>query len=245
MPPRAGRRGGSGRGTVAPDPRLAAVQVALFPLNTVLFPGMVVPLHVFEDRYRALVRDLLTIESAADRVFGTVAIREGYEVGEHGVQSLHRVGTLVQLGRADRLPDGRFDIEVTGRTTLRVDRLERGEEYLRAEATLLDQAAPGPGADAAAARALAVFERYRSGLAALRGEDPFPATLPADPAYLSWALSACALLPLRERQQLLEAESAVARLRLLAELLVGELRAMRAVASLPATELARTRWSPN
>ena len=86
----------------------------LFPLNTVVFPGVVTPLHIFEERYRALVRELAGIESVFDRVFGILAIREGYEVGDHGMQSAHRVGTLVQLTEVEAYDDGRFDIEVIG-----------------------------------------------------------------------------------------------------------------------------------
>ena len=74
----------------------------MFPLNSVVFPGMTLPLHVFEDRYRMLVNHLLTIEDPAQRVFGTVAIREGYEVGDHGAQSVYRVGCVLQLTEAER-----------------------------------------------------------------------------------------------------------------------------------------------
>ena len=95
-------------------------EVPLFPLNTVVFPGVVTPLHVFEERYRALVRELVGIEKVFDRVFGVIAIREGYEVGDHGMQSAHRVGTLVQLTEVEPYDDGRFDIEVIGRQRLRV-----------------------------------------------------------------------------------------------------------------------------
>ncbi|RZI81324.1 MAG: peptidase S16, partial [Microbacterium sp.] len=89
--------------------------IPVFPLNAVLFPGVVTPLHIFEDRYRALMRDLLAVQDPVERVFAVVAIREGYEVGDHGMQSMHRTGTLVQLTEAERYDDGRFDIEVTGR----------------------------------------------------------------------------------------------------------------------------------
>ena len=77
-------------------------EIPLFPLNAVVFPGVATPLHVFEDRYRAMVRELLSVEKVFDRVFGVVAIREGYEVGDHGTQSVHRVGTLVQLTEVTR-----------------------------------------------------------------------------------------------------------------------------------------------
>ena len=87
-------------------------QLPIFPLNTVVFPGVTLPLHVFEDRYRALVHHLLTIPDKSMRLFGIVAIREGYEVGDsenrRGVQSLHRVGTLVQLTEVERYDDGQL-----------------------------------------------------------------------------------------------------------------------------------------
>src|SRR5215210_769633 len=81
----------------------------MFPLNTVLFPGVSVPLHVFEDRYRALVHHLLRVEDPTERIFGSVGIREGYEVGEHGSQSLFRVGCRAQLTEVEGHPDGTFD----------------------------------------------------------------------------------------------------------------------------------------
>ncbi len=69
--------------------------------------------------------------------------------------------------------------------------------------------------------------------------------MPADPAYLSYALASTCLLTLPQRQALLEADSAVTRLGMLRRTLHEEMRAMRALPSLPATEVARTRWSPN
>ena len=87
----------------------------MFPLSTVVFPGMSVPLHVFEDRYRMLVRHLLEEEDPAQRVFGTVAIREGYEVGDHGAQSVYRVGCVLQLTEVERRDDGTFDIVAVAR----------------------------------------------------------------------------------------------------------------------------------
>jgi len=76
-------------------------------------------------------------------------------------------------------------------------------------------------------------------------QDPFDGSLPQDPLYLSWTLAACAPLPMAERQELLEADDAAHRLVLVTDLLREELRAMNVIASLPATEVARTRWSPN
>ena len=92
--------------------------------------------------------------------------------------------------------------------------------------------------------ARATFTAYRLALSEISA-DPYQGSLPTDPMYLSWVLAACAPLPMAERQQLLEASDAEERLVLTTELLRGELRAMNVITSLPATEMARTRWSPN
>ena len=219
-------------------------EVPLFPLNAVMFPGVVTPLHIFEERYRSLVRELVGIESVFDRVFGVIAIREGYEVGDHGMQSAHRVGTLVQLTEVEPYDDGRFDIEVIGRQRLRVTESDNSGPFLRGEVELLPDT-DEPDAVAEAERTLATFEIYRETLSELRGGPVLAGELPEDPAYLSYALASTCLLTLPQRQALLEADSARERLGMLRRTLHEEMRAMRALPSLPATEVARTRWSPN
>src|SRR5689334_25141978 len=112
------------------------------------------------------MRDLLAIEDPADRVFVVVAIREGYEVGEHGMQSMHRTGTLVQLTETERYDDGRFDIEVTGRQRVVVNTVEGSGEYLRAECDLVvdELGDTDPETVEEADRTLAGFEAYREQL---------------------------------------------------------------------------------
>jgi Lon protease-like protein len=219
--------------------------VPVFPLNAVLFPGVVTPLHVFEDRYRALMRDLLALPDPADRVFAVVAIREGYEVGDRGVQSLHRVGTLVQLTECERYDDGRFDIEVTGRQRIVLDEVDPAGEYLTARGDLVEDEEDTEAAAEEAVQALATFEDYRGLLSALQGGPVLAGPMPRDPAYLSYTLAATCLLSQTERQELLEAPDAFTRLRMLRRSLREEMRAMQALPSLPATEVAHTRWSPN
>ncbi len=218
--------------------------VPLFPLNTVVFPGAVTPLHVFEERYRSLVRDLLAIEDPAERVFGVVAIREGYEVGDHGMQSAHRVGTLVQLTDVEEYADGRFDIETTARQRMLVVETDSTGRYLRGDLELLDDL-DEPEAEEEATLTLAVFEDYRQLLSGLRGGPVLDGSVPTDPAYLSYTLAASCPLTLPQRQALLQAETAQERLGMLRRTLTEEMRAMHAIPSLPATEVARTRWSPN
>lgn len=220
-----------------------AETLPMFPLNAVLFPGVTLPLHVFEDRYRALVHHLLRIEDPAARVFGSVAIREGYEVGEHGAQSLFRMGCRLQLTEAEPNPDGSFEIVAVGLERIVLEELDSSGAYpvghviARPEPTV---AVP----DHVVERARATFTAYRVALSQFR-PDPYDGALPRDAEYLSWALAACAPLPMSERQSLLEADDAEERLILVTDLLRAELRAMNVIPSLPATEVARNRWSPN
>jgi Lon protease-like protein len=216
----------------------------MFPLNTVLFPGVTTPLHVFEDRYRALVHHLLREEDPTRRLFGVTAIREGYEVGERGVQSLHTTGTVMQLTEVEAYDDGRFDIEIVGRQRLRLHDLETSGDYPVGVVDLLEEP-PATDAETEAERTRATFETYRKRVGELRGGPVLSGDLPRDPTYLSWSLATVCLLTLPERQQLLEAPDAAIRLSLLRRALVNEMRAMKVVPSLPATEVARTRWSPN
>lgn len=221
-------------------------QLPIFPLNTVLFPGVTLPLHVFEDRYRALVHHLLTISDKSMRLFGIVAIREGYEVGTQGVSSLHRVGTVAQMTSVEPHADGRFDIEVVGRKRMHLDALDLSGPYLVGDVEVVDNAHDdSPETAVEAARALQTFEAYRAQLSELRGALVLDGAFPRDPLYLSYSLAATCLLTLPERQALLEVSQPGERLVMLRQSMREEMRAMKAVPSLPATEVARTSWSPN
>jgi len=218
----------------------------IFPLNTVAFPGMTVPLHIFEERYRAMVQHLLEIPDPAERLFGIVAIREGYEVGGHEARSMYRTGCVVQLGTVEEYDDGRFDVAAVGRHRMRVLKTESEGPFLRAEVENLDGGRQPEVATAReAAHALATFADYRDRVSELRGDDVMTGSLPRDPELLSYALASTCSLTLRERQHLLESPTTLERLGLLRRLMRSELRAMSAVPSLPATEVARSGWSPN
>lgn len=216
----------------------------MFPLNTVLFPGVSVPLHVFEDRYRALVHRLLTVEDPTRRLFGSVAIREGYEVGEHGAQSLHRVGCLLQLTDAVRHDNGSFDIVAVGRGRIRLDGIDGSGAFLEGAVERLDDG-EGTVREETVQDALEMFESYRRTVSEVSDADVLVGELPHDPTYLSWSLAATCLLTMSERQSLLEAPSAAVRLAMVTGMLSREISAMQAIPSLPATDVARNRWSPN
>lgn len=216
----------------------------MFPLNTVLFPGVSVPLRVFEDRYRAMVHRLLTIDDPAERIFGSVAIREGYEVGSHGNQSLHRVGCFLQLTEAVGNPDGTFDIVAVGRGRIRLDSLDGSGTVLEGSVERLEDT-DGSIRDETVEDALAIFETYRLTVSEVSNAEVLVGDLPHDPTYLSWSLAATCLLTMRERQNLLEATDAAVRLAMVTGMISREIQAMHAIPSLPAIDVARNRWSPN
>lgn len=95
----------------------------MFPLGTVLLPGMVLPLHVFEPRYRQLVQDVLK----DDRRFGVVLIERGHEVG--GDDSRTAVGTVAEIVRAEELDDGRWVLVAIGTDRIRVDEWLSDDPY--------------------------------------------------------------------------------------------------------------------
>src|SRR6202012_4520 len=135
----------------------------LFPLGAVLYPGMLLPLHIFEDRYRQLIQDLL--DGPEPQRFGVIAIRKGRETGIEGVQSLYAVGCTAVLRRVERYEDGRFDIVTVGTQRFRLSRLDESRPYLQGEVELLAEEVPDPEASGPAV--LAVQAAFRTYLDAL------------------------------------------------------------------------------
>lgn len=111
------------------------MELPLFPLNTVLCPGIALPLHIFEDRYRALVRHCLETTSP----FGVVLIRQGREVGA-GAISFSGVGTIAEIRDAGRYDDGRYDLLIVGTRRFEIRRvLSTRRPYLVADVDVLGE----------------------------------------------------------------------------------------------------------
>ncbi len=184
----------------------------MFPLSTVLFPHVRLPLHVFEPRYRALVADCL----AGDGRFGVVLISHGSEVG--GGDRRLGVGTMAAIEVTHSLPQERVMVVARGIERVRVLRWLDDAPYPRA---LVEPWGCAPATDGAALRAAeAALRRVRALLSEL-GEGPALVTddpLGATPDEVAWRL--CALAPVNplDRQRLLEAPGAGERLALLTEL---------------------------
>jgi uncharacterized protein len=99
-----------------------SAQLPLFPLGTVLTPGMPLSLHIFEPRYRQLIADLLNEQDPQAPEFGVVALRGGWEVGT--LQDLHEVGTTARVTDVLPLPDGRCDLSAIGERRFVVEQLD-------------------------------------------------------------------------------------------------------------------------
>lgn len=202
----------------------------LFPLGTVLLPGAPLPLHVFEPRYRQMTIDLVT-GAVPGKQFGVVAVREGWSPDD-GRDGLHAVGCTASLREVRRLPDGRFDILTQGDRRFRLLDVDAGTApYLVANVEWLPDLEGDEPADTEplmlAARA--AHRRYcqaawsqRGGDADEDAEDPARTGAETDAALLPHVLAADCLLPLDDRQELLEQTCPVRRLELVRQYMVRE-----------------------
>ena len=153
---------------IAPNREARSMEIPLFPLHTVLCPGIVLPLHVFEDRYRALTRHCLD----TGEPFGVVLIRDGQEVGPSRTLALAAVGALVEIREAGRYPDGRYDLLAAATGRFAIDTVDPAREpYLVADVTPLeDEVGDEARAERLAASAIRRFVRYLELMRARDGE---------------------------------------------------------------------------
>ena len=145
------------------------MEVPLFPLHTVLCPGIVMPLHIFEERYRALTRHCIETGSP----FGIVLIREGVQVGASTSLSVAGVGALAEIREASRYADGRYDLLVAGTGRFALEGVDvSSEPYLVGTVTGLDDDVGDESlAEHLSAAAVRRFVKYLELLRTRDGED--------------------------------------------------------------------------
>lgn len=182
----------------------------LFPLGTVLMPGARLPLQIFEPRYVQLLKDLLDGQDERSPVFGVVAIREGFEVGEDGVRALHPVGCGALLTQAAALEGERFLVVSEGTDRFRLDAIDEsaGTPYTTARITWLTE----PDGDPATVIELAA--RLRSELRAFAAVTGCEPEIPVDDRLLAYAVPETVSLDVADRQRLLSSSDTESRLRL-------------------------------
>jgi Lon protease-like protein len=186
---------------------LVAAPLPLFLLRTVLFPHMPMSLHVFEERYREMMRDSIDLGTS----FGVVAIREGTELGGDAVP--RGVGTLARIVHVERLPDGRMNLLITGASRFRVRRRVDGKAYARAEVEYLQEESEGVP-DHLVRSLQATFESYVRALCQVARGFRYLPDPPSDPEALSYLVATTLETTVDARQQLLEAADARERIEL-------------------------------
>ncbi|CAL9429505.1 LON peptidase substrate-binding domain-containing protein [Streptomyces griseomycini] len=246
---------------------MTTVRLPLFPLNTVLFPGLVLPLSVFEERYRAMMRELLKTPEDEPRRFAVVAIRDGHEVapsapgmpdptavpergpaagfGTDPLRAFHKVGCVADAATIRERADGTFEVLATGTTRVRLLSVDASGPYLTAE---LEPVAEEPGDEAGtlAEGVLRAFRQYQKRLAGARERSlATGADLPDEPGVVSYLVAAAMMLDTPTKQRLLQAPDTASRLRDELKLLRTETAVIRSLPSLPASELTRGPTSLN
>ncbi len=201
----------------------------LFPLNTVLFPGQLLPLHIFEPRYRLMISECLTQQSP----FGVVLIRDGNEVGEGATP--FDVGTTACIEQAHRLDDGRMNILCVGQSRFKVTRMYHNRPYLSGDVELWPWE---PLVDEFAAEPRSAYIRqllmnYLRRLAKATGNTVQLDDMPSEPAPLANLAAIVLQIPDREKQDLLAAPSIDRLVDDCIHLLERENRALKIAAALP------------
>ena len=192
------------------------MELPLFPLQTVLYPGLPIPLHVFEDRYRKMFKRVLD----GDRRFGVVAIVKGRDVDAGA--TYHPVGCVAEVAEVDRHADGRLDVLATGRRRFEIDGVAQAAPYIVAEVRELPETT-GEGATQRTVTAGRLFTRYVTTLLRMANQPAEPVDVPDDPVAASYLVAAGLQVDLADKQRLLTIGSASERLAAEAALLRREL----------------------
>jgi Lon protease-like protein len=208
-------------------------ELPLFPLNTVLFPGMPLALHIFEDRYKLMIGKCLQER----RPFGVVLIRQGSEaLGP--LPEPNTIGCTAFISQVERLHRGRMNIGVIGQRRFRIVSLDTDLPYLRGQVEYYPlQEDDLRGQKALAARLRPWVVRYLDHLSRL-GSETLPAEdLPDEPVPLAYASATLLQVSAKQKQALLSIESAIALLSKLRTIYRSEIAILKAIGQVPGPEL--------
>jgi uncharacterized protein len=221
-----------------------STRLPLFPLGSVLYPGLVLPLHIFEERYRQLVADLL--ERPEPREFGVIAIQHGRETGVDGVSALYGTGCTAVVRRVEKHDDGRFDLVTVGASRFRLLSLGEQAPYFSGDVELLPDELGDEGEAGALVPAVQqAFREYLQTLSERGGARVSIPELPDEPILLSYLVAAAVVVDLPVKQQLLEEPDAHRRLAAERTLLARERKLLDSLTATPAPDLRFSPYSQN
>ena len=181
------------------------IALPLFPLNVVLFPGGTLPLQIFEERYKLLMRDCMD----ADSKFGVVLIKSGTEVGGSAVP--HSVGTIARVIQVNKADDGRMFISVLGQQRFKTRQITQTRPYIVAEVEVLEEGETAVGEAELSNIRQAAIEHVNAALGLGGGWIREP-QIPSDPLVLSYFIPRILQTDLSAKQTLLEEYSTLKRL---------------------------------
>lgn len=218
--------------------------IPLFPLSVLLVPGLVLPLHIFEPRYRQMVSDLMALP-AEKREFGLISLRRDGDVSRDGIAAMVRTGTAARIDEITELGDGRSNISTVGTRRFRILELLPSDSYFKARVEWLEEDITSESSGLAGAT-MRSFHQYTQVLTAngLPRIDA-PNGLPDDPNLISYIVATSALFDSREKQELLDIDTTDERLEKSRELLDRERKIISTIPSLPASDLADSEVCPN
>ena len=203
----------------------AAIELPLFPLNLVLFPGTVSPLHIFEMRYRQMIVDCQRDE----KPFGIVLARPE---SEHLNEKPYSVGTMVEIRNLDRLEDGRYTLMAVGTKRFRIVSERRDKPYLSGLVELYeDDAEPERAWLPAMQQAGDLFGEYLGMLLEASDDKNVEAHLPEEAEELSYFIAYFLDIQEERKQQFLELTSTRQRLQEEVAILRREVPFMRQILS--------------
>ncbi|HEX8998168.1 MAG TPA: LON peptidase substrate-binding domain-containing protein [Ktedonobacterales bacterium] len=197
------------------------IEIPLFPLNLVLFPGMVQPLHIFEPRYREMTRRCLDTDGS----FGIALTLPESEL-EH--EQPARFGSIARIADYQRLPDGRYNLIAVGAHRFEIVELLHGKSYLRAMARLLPEVIGEGDIASVMQEARNLLDDYLGLLLSIMEGGEKSITVPKDAIELSYFIAVCLPCDDQVKLRLLEASTAVERLTHERELLRREIAAISA-----------------
>jgi len=189
-------------------------RLRLFPLNTVLFPGATLHLHVFEARYKQLIAECLDRSEA----FGVCLIREGSEAGDCVVDP-YEIGTTAEISEVMPLPFGRYYVSTSGKRRFRITGIVSREPYLLCDVEYLEEPeVDGSAIETLIDRVRTSFEKYKQLLVSYVGAKG-AVDLPVDALEASYAIGAALQVADLVKQRLLETAGVEQRLRIELEFL--------------------------
>ena len=176
------------------------VELSLFPLNLVLFPGMSLPLRIFEERYKLMISECLE----KNLPFGVVLIKEGMEVG--GLAEPHKVGTTARIIKSERQEGGQYSLQTIGEKRFGIHQITQETPFLVGKVEYLEDEVPN-GLGNIVTKTRKMLGSYWKALASIKGGWIREVQTPEDPVSLSYAIAQSVAMPALVGQYLLQMSS--------------------------------------